>query len=90
MVLQRRAGDTRRRGESHEGNRREWRDLMQNLNALSKQIGAIVNDMQSGRGTLGALLEDRAVYDHADQTHRSASTRWPRPSSRDKERSGNS
>ena len=43
-------------------------DLMQNLNALAKQIKSIVDDTQRGRGTLGALLVDRSIYDHVDQT----------------------
>jgi phospholipid/cholesterol/gamma-HCH transport system substrate-binding protein len=40
-------------------------DLMQNLNELSKQAGSIVDDLHRGRGTLGALLTDRAAYDNA-------------------------
>jgi phospholipid/cholesterol/gamma-HCH transport system substrate-binding protein len=43
-------------------------DLMANLNALSTQIGSIVNDIHTGRGTLGALLEDRAAYNHLNNT----------------------
>jgi phospholipid/cholesterol/gamma-HCH transport system substrate-binding protein len=43
-------------------------DLMQNLTELSKQAGAIVDDLQRGRGTLGALLTDKSVYEHANTT----------------------
>jgi phospholipid/cholesterol/gamma-HCH transport system substrate-binding protein len=43
-------------------------DLMQNLNQLSKQAGVIVDDLQRGRGTLGALLTDKSIYEHADST----------------------
>ena len=42
-------------------------DLMQNLNQLSKQAGAIVDDLQRGRGTLGALLTDKTAYEHTDK-----------------------
>ena len=43
-------------------------DLMVNLNELSKQAAALVNDVHSGRGTLGALLTDKSVYEHANKT----------------------
>jgi phospholipid/cholesterol/gamma-HCH transport system substrate-binding protein len=39
-------------------------DLMENLSVLSSQIGSIVDGIQKGRGTLGALLVDRTAYDH--------------------------
>src|ERR1700722_3723414 len=36
-------------------------DLVQNLNAISKQASAILVDVQHGRGTLGALLTDKSA-----------------------------
>ena len=43
-------------------------DLLTSLNQLSGKANAIVGDVQNGRGTLGALLEDRAIYDNANAT----------------------
>ena len=37
-------------------------DLMQNLNALSTQVGSIVGTLQSGQGTFGKLLTDETAY----------------------------
>lgn len=42
-------------------------DLMQNLDELSKQAASLVTDVQKGRGTLGALLTDRSIYNNANQ-----------------------
>jgi phospholipid/cholesterol/gamma-HCH transport system substrate-binding protein len=36
--------------------------LMENLTALSNQIGGVVNDIHQGRGTLGKLLTDQTAY----------------------------
>jgi phospholipid/cholesterol/gamma-HCH transport system substrate-binding protein len=43
-------------------------ELMMNLNELSKQAASLVSDVQSGRGTLGALLTDKSAYEHANKT----------------------
>ena len=43
-------------------------DLMENLAALSTQVGTIVNDLHQGHGTLGKLLVDQTVYDRANDT----------------------
>jgi len=43
-------------------------DLLTNLNQISGKANAIVSDVQNGRGTLGALLQDRAIYDNANAT----------------------
>ena len=45
-------------------------DLMQNLNALSTQIGAIVDSLQRGQGTLGKLLTDQTTYNRLNDTSR--------------------
>src|SRR5437879_7065546 len=37
-------------------------DLMQNLNALSTQVGSIVGTLQHGQGTFGKLLTDETAY----------------------------
>jgi phospholipid/cholesterol/gamma-HCH transport system substrate-binding protein len=37
-------------------------DLMQNLSALSSQVGSIVGTIQQGHGTLGKLLTDETAY----------------------------
>jgi phospholipid/cholesterol/gamma-HCH transport system substrate-binding protein len=37
-------------------------DLMQNLSALSSQVGSIVGTIQKGQGTLGKLLTDETAY----------------------------
>ncbi len=42
-------------------------DLLTSLNQLSGKANAIVADVQTGRGTLGALLTDRSVYDNANK-----------------------
>jgi phospholipid/cholesterol/gamma-HCH transport system substrate-binding protein len=41
-------------------------DVMQNLTALSQQVGEMVSDLKNGRGTLGALLEDKTLYNNLD------------------------
>src|SRR5262249_23031118 len=43
-------------------------DLMQNLNALSTQIGDIVDSIHRGQGTLGKLLVDESIYNKVDAT----------------------
>src|SRR5262249_55513027 len=43
-------------------------DLMQNLNALSTQIGDIVDSIHRGQGTLGKLLVDESIYDKVNST----------------------
>jgi phospholipid/cholesterol/gamma-HCH transport system substrate-binding protein len=37
-------------------------DLMQNLSALSSQIGSMVDSIQRGQGTIGKLLTDQTAY----------------------------
>jgi phospholipid/cholesterol/gamma-HCH transport system substrate-binding protein len=37
-------------------------DLMQNLSALSSQVGQMVSGLQKGQGTLGKLLTDETAY----------------------------
>jgi phospholipid/cholesterol/gamma-HCH transport system substrate-binding protein len=37
-------------------------DLMQNLSALSSQVGQMVSGIQKGQGTLGKLLTDETAY----------------------------
>jgi phospholipid/cholesterol/gamma-HCH transport system substrate-binding protein len=39
-------------------------DVMANLSALSQQVGDMVSDLKAGRGTLGALLEDKTLYNN--------------------------
>lgn len=41
----------------------ESEDLVQNLNAVSGDLRAIVSDVRAGKGTLGALLVDPSVYE---------------------------
>ncbi|HKF53674.1 MAG TPA: MlaD family protein [Candidatus Acidoferrales bacterium] len=43
-----------------------------NLNALLKQVGDIVADIHSGKGTAGALIYDRSLYNHFDSVAASA------------------
>jgi phospholipid/cholesterol/gamma-HCH transport system substrate-binding protein len=43
-------------------------DMMQNLTALSTQLGSIVDHMQKGEGTIGKLLVDSTAYDHLNAT----------------------
>ena len=43
-------------------------DLMQNLGALSDDLRSIVNDVHSGKGTLGKLMNDPTLYNHLDDT----------------------
>jgi phospholipid/cholesterol/gamma-HCH transport system substrate-binding protein len=43
-------------------------DLMQNLGALSDDLRGIVDQVHKGNGTLGALLNDRALYNHLNST----------------------
>jgi len=42
-------------------------DLLDSLNQASGKANAIMADVQNGRGTLGALLEDRSIYDNANK-----------------------
>ena len=37
--------------------------LMANVDAMSDDLRAIVSNMRSGKGTLGALLVDPSIYD---------------------------
>src|SRR5580704_15376129 len=37
-------------------------DLMQNLSALSSQIGSMVDSLQRGQGTIGKLLTDQTTF----------------------------
>ena len=39
-------------------------DVLANLSALTEQIGAMVDDVKKGRGSLGKLLEDQTAYNH--------------------------
>lgn len=39
-------------------------DLMQNLSALSTQVGDIVGALKKGQGTLGKLITDETAYNH--------------------------
>ncbi len=41
-------------------------DVLANLSALTEQIGAMVDDVKKGRGSLGKLLEDQTAYNHLD------------------------
>jgi phospholipid/cholesterol/gamma-HCH transport system substrate-binding protein len=43
-------------------------DVMANLSALSQQVGQMVSDLKGGRGTLGALLEDKTLYNNLNST----------------------
>jgi phospholipid/cholesterol/gamma-HCH transport system substrate-binding protein len=43
-------------------------DLMQNLGALSDDLRGIVDQVHKGNGTLGALLNDRSLYNHLNDT----------------------
>jgi len=43
-------------------------DLMQNLGALSDDLRGIVDDVHKGRGTLGKLMNDPALYNHLNST----------------------
>jgi phospholipid/cholesterol/gamma-HCH transport system substrate-binding protein len=43
-------------------------DMMQNLTALSKQLGSIVDHIQRGEGTIGKLLVDQTAYDRLNAT----------------------
>jgi phospholipid/cholesterol/gamma-HCH transport system substrate-binding protein len=43
-------------------------DLMQNLGALSDDLRGIVDQVHKGNGTLGALLNDRSLYNHLNST----------------------
>jgi phospholipid/cholesterol/gamma-HCH transport system substrate-binding protein len=43
-------------------------DLMENLGALTKDIHAIVEQVQKGRGTIGKLLDDPELYNHLNAT----------------------
>ncbi|MGB6432303.1 MAG: MlaD family protein [Candidatus Acidiferrales bacterium] len=39
-------------------------DVMANLSALSQQLSTMVSDLKGGHGTLGALLEDKTLYNN--------------------------
>jgi phospholipid/cholesterol/gamma-HCH transport system substrate-binding protein len=41
-------------------------DAVQNLNALSAQIGEIVDKVNSGQGTIGKIVNDPSLYDHVN------------------------
>jgi len=43
-------------------------DLMQNLGTLTEDIRDVIDQVQKGKGTLGALLTDRSLYNHLDDT----------------------
>ena len=43
-------------------------DLMQNLGTLTDDLKGIVDDVHSGRGTLGKLMNDPTLYNHLDDT----------------------
>jgi len=43
-------------------------DLMQNLGTLTDDIRDVIDQVQKGKGTLGALLSDRSLYNHLDDT----------------------
>jgi phospholipid/cholesterol/gamma-HCH transport system substrate-binding protein len=43
-------------------------DLMENLSALSSQVGDIVGKLRQGQGTLGKLLSDQELYNRLDDT----------------------
>jgi phospholipid/cholesterol/gamma-HCH transport system substrate-binding protein len=49
-------------------------DLMENLSALSSQVGGIVSKLQQGQGTLGKLLTDQDLYNHLHETVAAAET----------------
>src|SRR5579863_10083982 len=43
-------------------------DLMQNLGALSDDLRGIVDQVHTGKGTLGKLMNDPTLYNHLDDT----------------------
>src|SRR5208282_4376723 len=43
-------------------------DLMENLGTLTDDIRDIIDQVQKGKGTLGALMTDRSLYNHLDDT----------------------
>ncbi len=43
-------------------------DLVENLGALSKQVGEIVNKVNTGQGTLGKFLSDASLYNRLNDT----------------------
>ncbi len=43
-------------------------DMMQNLTALSTQLGSIVDHIQRGEGTIGKLLVDQTAYNNLNAT----------------------
>jgi phospholipid/cholesterol/gamma-HCH transport system substrate-binding protein len=43
-------------------------DLMENLGALSDDLRGIVDDVHRGRGTIGKLMNDPALYDRLNST----------------------
>lgn len=44
------------------------RDLLDNLNVLTAQLNSVVGTIESGRGTVGRLIEDRTLYDRLNET----------------------
>ena len=43
-------------------------DLMENLSALTDDVRDVLDQVQKGKGTLGALITDRSLYNHLDDT----------------------
>jgi len=43
-------------------------DLVQNLGALSKDVGEIVEKVKEGQGTIGKLISDTSLYNHLNDT----------------------
>lgn len=43
-------------------------DLVQNLSALSNDVGDIVDKVKAGQGTIGKLLTDPGLYNHLNET----------------------
>jgi phospholipid/cholesterol/gamma-HCH transport system substrate-binding protein len=43
-------------------------DLMDNLNAITKQASAVLTDVRNGRGSLGKFLVDETAYNHLNRS----------------------
>lgn len=43
-------------------------DLVQNLGALSTDVGEIIDKVKRGQGTIGKLLSDNSLYNHLNDT----------------------